>query len=84
MFRDYSSWAVGHSRVPRRGCAWHDVVIDHRVGARNQRTVADLLLRESQTTRHDPLVVLRLIYVMFSKLLVSRVVTVFTVSGARQ
>jgi putative transposase len=39
------------------------------VGARNQRTVADLLLRESQTTRHDPLVVLRLIYVMFSKLL---------------
>jgi hypothetical protein len=54
------------------------------VGARNQRTVADLLLRESQTTRHDPLVVLTLIYVMFSKLLVSRVVTVFTVSGARQ
>ena len=41
----------------------------HRVGARNQRTVADLLLRQSQTTRHDPLVVLRLIYVMFSKLL---------------
>jgi putative transposase len=39
------------------------------VGARNQRTVADLLLRQSQTTRHDPLVVLRLIYVMFSKLL---------------
>jgi putative transposase len=39
------------------------------VGARNQRTGADLLLRQSQTTRHDPLVVLRLIYVMFSKLL---------------
>jgi hypothetical protein len=42
---------------------------DMACGCPKQRTVADLPLRQSQTTRHDPLVALKLIYVMFSKLL---------------
>jgi hypothetical protein len=34
-----------------------------------QRTTTDLLLRQLQTTRRDPPMALKLIYVMFSKLL---------------
>ncbi len=41
----------------------------HRLGARTAHTARDLLVRPQQIARHDPLVALRLIYQMFSKLL---------------
>ena len=39
------------------------------VGARNCDTARDLPVRPGQVARHDPLIVLRLIYQMFTKLL---------------
>src|SRR3954452_4167554 len=73
--------AVLHHTHPRPRLAWADRAVFAALIRRLPRalrrlwvpetvhTVRDLLVRPRQVTRHDPLMALRLIYQMFSKLL---------------